>query len=503
LQLEIERAKLALELHQPPEAQRHAVAALALARQFGDWQWRSVALTLAADAERFDDAMSVARAYYEESGRSQDDPCGMRNQAFAVADMLFRAHKIAAARDQLTALPDCKRGASKIELTMLARLVRVGQPVADRATLAAQIAAARNNPELAQDTAYLDYLAAWIDLGVDPSGRDRLVAAAESARRVEGAMREKTLVSIDRALFAEAGRRAAWSEALAIVARAHGVPPPPRCALAFGADENRFAAIAVAPDGTAIGEYQPDVARGTEWLAPRALRDKLVGCEEVAVLSLSPWLGIGPVLDAATPWHYVLGPAPAPAAARPHRVIVANPAIPSAAGLAPLAPRTWPELGKLDELITGAAATPERVLASIADATLVELHSHGTWVETLGSPVIALAPGAGGWTLGVEQIRSVRLTGAPLVVLADCAGGVAAKFDHEAEGLPLAFRASGASAVIASLADIPDREAGAFFDAVISQVSAGASPAKAVARVRAAKMQGDPTSWMRHVVVFQ
>jgi tetratricopeptide (TPR) repeat protein len=501
LQLEAERAKLALDLHQPPAANHHAMQALALSRRFGDWQYRSLALTLAADAERFDDAVSVARAYYEESGRSLDDPCGMRNQAFAVAGMLFRRHQIAPARAQLSRIPTCKDRSSTVELTVLARLLRVGQPVMDRATLAAEIASARNNPELERDAPYLDYLAAWIDLDGDPSARARLLAAADSARRIEGSMREKTLAAIDNALFADAGRREAWSEALAVVARAHGVPPPSRCALAFGADDTRFVAIVVAADGTTAGDYRPDVAHATEWLAPRRLQDKLAGCDEVAVLSLSPWLGIGPVLDAAMPWHYVLGPAPT-AASGHRRVVVANPAIPPEAGLPALAPRTWPDLGKLDELITGAAATPERVLASIADASLVEIHSHGT-LERLGSPVIALANGAGGWTLGVEQIRSARLTGAPVVVLADCSGGVAAQFEHEAEGLPLAFRAAGASAVIASLADIPDREAGAFFDAVISQISAGASPAKSVARVRAEKMQGDPTSWMRHVVVFQ
>jgi hypothetical protein len=501
LQLETERAKLAIDLHQPPAAKRHALLALALSRQFGEWPNRGLALTLAADAERFDDAVSVARAYYDEAGLSLDDACGKRNQAFAVAEMLFRRHEIAPARAQLAGVPACPRGSSTVELTMLARLLRVGQPVLLRPELSAEIAAARNNPDLERDAPYLDYLAAWIDLDGDPSARDRLAAAARSAGRLEGSMREKTLAAIDNALFAEAGRREAWSDALAVVARAHGVAPPSRCALAFGADDTRFAAVAVAADGTTIGEYRPDVARVTEWVAPRRLHDRLAGCDEVAVLSLSPWLGIGPVLDAATPWHYVLGPAPAPASRHRH-VIVANPAIPPEAGLAPLAPRTWPEQGKDDEIITGAAATPERVLASIADASLVEIHSHGT-LEPLGSPVIALAPGTGGWTLGVEQIRSARLTGAPVVVLADCSGGVAAKFEHEAEGLPLAFRAAGASAVIASLADIPDREAAEFFDAVVSQISAGTSPAKAVARVRAEKMKGDPTSWMQHVVVFQ
>jgi hypothetical protein len=501
LQLELARAKVAIDLNQPPVAKRHALAALALANQQGDIGYRDLALTLAADAERYNDEVSVARAYYEEAGLSKGDPCDVHNQAFAVAEMLFRHHQIAAAHDQVATAPACATRVSTVELTMRARLLRVGRPVGDRASLAAEIAAARKNSQLERDAPYLDYLAAWIDLDSDPTARERLAAAAESSRRIEGSMREKTLAAIDNALFADAGRQAAWSEALAVVSRAHGVAPPSHCALAFGADDTRFVAFAVAADGTVTGDYQPDVAHGDEWLAPRRLQDKLTGCDEVAVLSLSPWLGIGPVLDAAKPWHYVLGPAPS-AGSGHHRVIVANPAIPPEAELAPLALRAGPEPGPLDEVITGAAATPERVLAAIADATLVEIHSHGT-LERLGSPAIALAPGAGGWKLGVEQIRAVRLTGAPVVVLADCAGGVAAKFEHEAEGLPLAFRAAGARAVIASLADIPDREAGRFFDDVISQISTGASPAKAVARVRAEKVQRDPTSWMRHVVVFQ
>jgi cellulose synthase operon protein C len=501
MQLELARAKVAIDLNQPPAAKRHALAALALANQQGDVGYRDLALTLAADAERYNDEVSVARAYYEEAGLSKGDPCDVHNQAFAVAEMLFRHHQIAAAHEQVAAAPACTSRISTVELALRARLLRVGRPVEERAALAADITAARSKPELVRDAPYLDYLAAWIDLDSDPTARERLAAAAESSRRIEGSMREKTLAAIDNALFADAGRQAAWSEALAVVSRAHGVAPPSRCALAFGADDTRFVAIAVAADGAMTGEYQPDVAHGNEWLAPRRLQDTLAGCDEVAVLSLSPWLGIGPVLDAATPWHYVLGRA-ASAGSGHGRVIVVDPAIPRDVGLPPLAPRALPELGPLDEVITGAAATPERVLASIGGATLIEIHSHGT-LERLGSPAIALAPGAGGWKLGVEQIRSARLTGAPLVVLADCAGGVAAKFEHEAEGLPLAFRAAGARAVIASLADIPDREAGPFFDAVISQISTGASPAKAVARVRAEKVQRDPASWMRHVVVFQ
>ena len=113
------------------------------------------------------------------------------------------------------------------------------------------------------------------------------------------------------------------------------------------------------------------------------------------------------------------------------------------------------------------------------------------------------SPGAEGWTLDAAKIRATRLTGAPVVVLADCAGGAAARYEHEAWGLPLAFRTAGARAVIASLSAIPDRDAAAFFDALVAEFARGTGPAPAVARVRAETLQGDPTSWMRNVVVFQ
>ena len=117
--------------------------------------------------------------------------------------------------------------------------------------------------------------------------------------------------------------------------------------------------------------------------------------------------------------------------------------------------------------------------------------------------MLALSPGVDDWTLGAEKIRATKLTGAPVVVLVDCEGGAAARYEHEAWGLPLAFRTAGASAVIASLSAIPARDATVFFDAVVAELVRGTRPAAAVARVRAEKMRGDLTSWMQNVVVFQ
>jgi CHAT domain-containing protein len=184
--------------------------------------------------------------------------------------------------------------------------------------------------------------------------------------------------------------------------------------------------------------------------------------------------------------------------------VIADPTPPPSARLAPLAPRVWPARpAGPDEQITGSTATPERVLTAIADATLVEIHGHATWLDRLDAPVLALSPGADGWTLGAEQIQRATLSAAPVVVLAHCGAGVSARFEHEMWGLPRAFRTAGASAVIASLAAVPDRDAAVFFDRVTGDVARGVSPARAVASARAEKMRSDPTSWVQHVVVFQ
>jgi hypothetical protein len=502
LQVAAALARLATDRHQPTEAQRRARAVLELSRQLGEWPLRGRALGFAGDAERFGGAFGLARAYYEESARSLD-ACGVRNSAFTIAEMLFQRHHLAQARALAAGAPACARPPSALELTQLVRLQRAGHRVLDRAAVTARIAQAQGAPELAGMGPYLEFLAAWLVLDDDPAAGDRMVGIAGRARDLESAMRDKTLSAIDNARFADAGRRAAWSEALAVAAAANGVTVPVRCALAFGADDLRFTAVAVGSGGAITGEYEPDRGRPADWLAPEPMRRRLAGCDEVAVLALPPWLGVGPVLEPATSWHYVLGPAPPPPASRPRHVVIATPVPPPEAGLAPLSPRIWPAAGGPDEVISGAVATPERVLAAISDATLIEIHSHATWLDPLDAPVLALSPGANGWALGAARIRAARLTGAPVVVLADCAGGAAARFEHLAWGLPLAFRRAGARAVIASLAAIPDRDAGAFFDAVTAELTRGATPAAAVARVRAEKMKGDPTSWMRDVVVFQ
>jgi tetratricopeptide (TPR) repeat protein len=508
LQLAIALARLGFDRDQPAEAMRHVRTALGLSRQLGEWPQRAQALTLAGDVERLGGDLALARGYFEEAVLARmayGQPCDARAITFTMAEMLYQHHRPAAALVLATHAPACSRPPSTVEVVTLTRLVRSGYPVLDRASVRAAIAQARDAPGRAGERLLFDFLVEWPALDDRPDARDRIAAMADPARRLEeGGLRAKLAVYIDGALFADAARRRAWSDALAIVARARGVAPPARCALAFGADDFRFAVIAIGPDGGATGRYEPDTARGASWLAPEAMRRALAGCDEVAVLALPPWLGIGPVLDPATAWHYVMAaPLAAPTGPRRH-VAISDPVPPPDAELAPLVPRSWssPPQGP-DEVIRGAAATPEAALAAIADATLVEIQSHAILTDPLDPPALALSPGARGWTLDARRIAASTLSQAPVVVLADCSGGVAARLEDRTWGLPQAFRTAGARAVIASLSAIPSREAAAFFDTVVAALVRGVRPASAVARARAEKLRIDPTSWVRDVVVFE
>jgi cellulose synthase operon protein C len=507
LQLAVALAELGIQRDQPSETMRHALNALSLSLRLGEWPQRGQALTLAGDAQRLGGNLASARGYFEEAVHARvaaGEPCAARVLTFTMAEMLHQRHRLARARTFAAEAPACDEVPRPVELVTLARMLRSGYPIVDRATVLAEIARARAAPGIAGDRVLLDFLVEWLALDDDLAARDRLAALAGAAKQLEGSERVKLELYVDGALLADAARRGAWSDALGVVARARGVPPPSRCALAFGADDFRFAVMAVGPDGAVTGRYEPDRARADEWLAPEPMRRTLAGCDEVAVLALPPWLGIGPVLDPSTAWRYVLGPPGPLAAGRARYVAVTDPVPPPSAELAPLVPRPWPPPpAGPDELIAGLGATPERVLAAIADATLVEIRSHAITLDPLDAPVIALSPGAASWTLDAAHISTSTLKGAPVVVLADCSGGAAARFEHQSWGLPLAFRTAGATAVIASLSAIPDRDAAAVFDAVITELKRGVSPASAVAHVRAEKLQRVPTSWVRNVVVFQ
>ena len=124
-------------------------------------------------------------------------------------------------------------------------------------------------------------------------------------------------------------------------------------------------------------------------------------------------------------------------------------------------------------------------------------------MPTSDAPALALTEGVGGWAATGELVRGWRLAGAPVVLLADCNAVATAAYEQIDWGLPRAFTAAGARAVVAADGLIPDREAGEVFAALGDAAAAGASMPVAVAELRAAKIARDPASWVRRLVVFQ
>jgi hypothetical protein len=140
----------------------------------------------------------------------------------------------------------------------------------------------------------------------------------------------------------------------------------------------------------------------------------------------------------------------------------------------------------------------------MATAAYVELHVHGEVdLEQADASYLALSPDATGrWALTAGDVRKVRLTAAPVVVLAACRAATAAPFAHARLSLPDAFLSAGARAVIAPAVEIPDAEAGPFFDEIRRRITGGEAPAAAVAAARAAAIARGQ-AWAAGVLVFE
>jgi hypothetical protein len=88
-------------------------------------------------------------------------------------------------------------------------------------------------------------------------------------------------------------------------------------------------------------------------------------------------------------------------------------------------------------------------------------------------------------------------------VLAACRSAQGARYQHAPRSLPDAFLAVGARAVFAAGTEIPDREAGLFFDRLLAQIRTGADPATALRDQRVAALASDPSSWVASVILFE
>jgi hypothetical protein len=234
----------------------------------------------------------------------------------------------------------------------------------------------------------------------------------------------------------------------------------------------------------------------------------LRACERVDVYARHPLHGRARLLPSDVAWSYVNGPArtvPAPSG-MPRQLIVGDVQAPAALGLPRLAP--WrPERSvpgsRVD--LNGPAATPTRVMEEMTDADEVDIHAHG--LVNLGlsdASLIVLSPEPDGrYALTAGDVRRHPLRRSPVVVLGSCRAAQSAPYLHEPWSLPVAFLEAGARAVIASPVDIPDMQAGPFFEAVRTRIRRGESPAIALRNERMRVLATTPDSWVQTIVVFE
>jgi hypothetical protein len=190
---------------------------------------------------------------------------------------------------------------------------------------------------------------------------------------------------------------------LALVAETRGTPVPERCAVVVEDDSLRLLTVVRSADGTLLNHF--DAARthalgeGLDVLTPPQL-DALRGCEHVRVLASPSALGLARLLPERLAWSYQLGRERRHPRQSGSLLVVHNVEPPRMLRLPHLPTRKPPEeapgQAALLEL-SGAQASPSRLLAEMPRATEIEIHAHGIYrPELFDAPFIALSPDAEG-----------------------------------------------------------------------------------------------------------
>jgi hypothetical protein len=309
-------------------------------------------------------------------------------------------------------------------------------------------------------------------------------------------------------LALDAAKRGAALESVQILAREVGAPAPTKCAVgAAVSDERGMLAVLGAQGEEALffdGARRAPMDKFAPALTPQQL-EALKPCASIDVYARPPLHGRAGLLPADLPWayrggHFQTKPLTPPA---PRELVVADVEPPASLGLPRLSPwSTSAQPGRVE--LRGTQATPSRVLDEMAKATEIEIHAHGLVdLSQSDASLVALSPDTdGSFALTAGELRSHKLAGSPLVLLAACQAAQGGNELHAPWSLPEAFLEAGARAVLASTSEIPDSQAREFFDAVRARIRDGASPAAALRDERVAFRARPGSQWVDDVLVF-
>jgi hypothetical protein len=520
VKLDAQLVDIYIVLHRFDEARRLLSEGWAAATGSGGWLLEQELLPRMAELHALrDDArgsgLALARAHAGELVLRNPDSCRHRVWAHTrIAMVLVNQLRMDEARRELAAARPPGQVCAEAEGDVVsafvgAHLLRAGGTDAEVAALRADIARQRADTTPA-GRAILDHIEGRLLVDRAPEAGEALLAAAIRAGdalpdwSVEGRKARAYSYSV---LILTAARRGDAGRAMALLAEESGLPPPRRCALGVALEDRQRMVVARGPDGSDSLHFDGDrdtPALDPAALVPRALVERLAGCPTVDVLARAPVHGVARLLPDGFAWRYRAArsrPLAAPSG-DPVRLVVADVQPPAQLELPRLA--SWAEHGG-DRRLTGADATPSRVLAAMRDATEIEVHAHG--MVNLGQPdasLLALSGEPGGrYALTAGDVRAASLGGAPLVMLAACHAARGAAVVHEPWSLPAAFVFAGARAVIAPAAPVPDRDAAAFFADVRARVERGDDAAVALRDARIGWLSAGGGAWVRDIIAFE
>ncbi len=486
--LEQDLAQLLFLTGRDDEAERHARAAVDVQLRAAMPMLVANARALLADIHRRRGRFALARAEFEEVvlAIGDGDPRLRRSVEIGRANVAFAMRDLVATRALLPPPVDaCCPGSDTIGLATAVDLARLTGDAGDRERAAAWIRSAREQGDEA--------LAAIGDARLDPT---KVAALHERARMLPAMEGVRTYAYVT--LIADAGTRRDWASVIALGLEEHPIALPvddAPCVVVASSDDDR---VTVAIRTAATRQGATGVLGAT--LVPPDLVSALGTCAGIAVDARPPLHGRHDLLPPQLPWWFAgdsqpIATAP-PLGRRALQILDVRPPDPSLPSLPALA--TSHE--RFDATLTGADATPARVLAALGDATYAEVHAHGIVAAAdTDAAYLALSPDPTGvFALRADAIRKAHFTGAPIVVLAACRAAQVSPLQRQRWSLPDAFLAAGARAVIAADAEIPDAQAQVVFDELHHRLAAGEPIAQALAAVRTAH-----ADWASHLVLFR
>lgn len=514
--LELALADLYFDLNRPLEAWGQAQSAFRRSRAGGEVTQQADELAMLAKVAQLRFSFALSRAALREVLLRRPDDCATQAYVHEVmATLSLMQLRVDDARRELQAAPLCNGASPDLYRAALqSELARIGGQPAEAAAAAAGLRRLREAGTLSRSEAAVALAMEGRALVVADraAGRSTLRGALEEAARLPASddSGRKTRGYASAGLAFAAGAAGEWEAALAALAEEQGAQSPRRCALGGAVEEDRALWVARGAGGELLGRHGA-LAPGQAWRAPPVpaeLVKALEPCASVAVLARPPLHGKSGLLPAHVAWSYRVARAvPRPAApVAPRELVVADVEAPAALGLPRL--ESWstsaqPEARRVE--LRGPLATRSRLLQELGDATGVEIHAHGL-VDLAGADasLIVLSPDVdGNGALTAADLHSVRLRGAPVVLLAACHAAWSAASLHTPWSLPVAFVESGARAVLASPGVIPDGQAAAFFDGVRARMRTGQDPARALRDERMTFRSRPGGGWVDEVLLFE